>query len=86
VKIAWDENAWTDYLWWQTQDKKIAKRINALIQDIQRNGYEGIGKPEALRYNWQGYWSRRITDEHRLIYKVIDGEMLIASCRYHYGR
>lgn len=86
MRISWDQHAWDDYLWWQTQDKKIPKRINALIQDIQRNGYEGIGKPEALRYDWQGYWSRRITDEHRLIYRIVDDQMYIAACRYHYGR
>ena len=64
--LVWDENAWEDYLWWQSQDRKVLKRINLLLKDIQRNGNEGIGKPEALKHDFAGYWSRRITDEHRL--------------------
>ena len=84
MKLVWDENAWSDYLWWQAQDRKILKRINLLIADIARNGNEGIGKPEPLKHDFQGYWSRRITDEHRLVYKVIDEEVRIAMCRYHY--
>ncbi len=72
--------------WWQQQDRKVLKRINTLITDIQRNGNEGIGKPEPLKHGFQGYWSRRITDEHRLVYKVIDDEIRIAACRYHYER
>lgn len=83
--LVWDENAWEDYLWWQAQDRKILKRINALLVDIQRNGNEGIGKPEALKHNFAGYWSRRITDEHRLMYKIASDEVRIAACRYHYG-
>jgi len=86
VKLIFDESAWEDYLWWQRQDRKILKRINTLIADVARNGNEGIGKPEPLKYGLSGYWSRRITDEHRLVYKVADGEIRIASCRYHYGR
>ena len=70
---------------WQQQDRKILKRINLLLQDITRNGNEGIGKPEPLKYDFAGYWSRRITDEHRLVYKVTDTEVRIATCRYHYG-
>lgn len=85
MRLVWSESAWEEYLWWQRQDRKILKRINLLIQDITRNGNEGIGKPEALRYDFAGYWSRRITVEHRLVYKVTRDEVLIATCRYHYG-
>ncbi|PRX99438.1 Txe/YoeB family addiction module toxin [Allonocardiopsis opalescens] len=86
MKLVWAESAWEDYVWWQGQDRKILKRINILIKEIVRNGNEGIGKPEPLRHGFQGYWSRRITGEHRLVYKVIDGEIRIAACRYHYGK
>jgi len=86
VKLVWDEAAWDDYIWWQQQDRKALKRINALIADIQRNRNDGIGKPEPLKHGFQGYWSRRITDEHRLVYKIIQGEIRIAACRYHYDR
>jgi toxin YoeB len=79
------DQAWEDYLYWQANDKKILKRINLLIKDISRNPFEGIGDPEPLKYNWSGYWSRRITLEHRLVYKVVDNEIRIAQCRYHYG-
>jgi toxin YoeB len=85
VKLSWDESAWDDYLWWQAQDRKLLRRINALIEDIQRNGNEGIGKPEPLKHGFRGYWSRRITEEHRLIYRVDKDEIRIAACRYHYG-
>ena len=84
--LVWDENAWEDYLWWQAQDRKVLKRINVLPQDICRNGNAGIGKPGALKHDFAGYWSRRITDEHRLVHKVVDDEVRIAACRYHYGR
>lgn len=84
MKLTWDERAWEDYLYWQTQDRKVLRRINALLRDIQRSGNEGIGKPEALKHGFQGFWSRRITDEHRLVYKVTETETLIAQCRYHY--
>ena len=84
MKIVWDENAWEDYHWWQQQDRKVLKRINTLIKDIARNGHEGIGKPEAFKHDWSGFWSRRITDEHRLIYAITDTSILIAACRYHY--
>ena len=80
----WSDHAWEDYLYWQTQDKKILKRINQLIKDIDRNGYEGIGKPEPLKYELQGYWSRRIDDEHRLVYRIVDNNIEIVSCRLHY--
>ena len=85
VLLVWDENAWEDYLWWQRQDRQVLKRINLLLTDITRNGNEGIGKPEALKHNFAGYWSRRITDEHRLVYKITGDEIRIAACRYHYG-
>lgn len=84
--LVWDERAWEDYLWWQTEDRKTLKRINSLIKDIARNGNEGIGKPEALKHGLAGYWSRRITAEHRLVYKIVGNEIHIAACRYHYGR
>lgn len=86
MKLVWHETAWADYVWWQAQDRKILKRINALLLDITRNRNEGIGKPEPLRHDFHGYWSRRISDEHRLIYRVVEDEVRIASCRYHYGR
>ena len=78
------ETAWEDYLYWQKNDKKILKRINLLIKDISRNPYEGLGDPEPLKYNWSGYYSRRITLEHRIVYKVVENEIKIAQCRYHY--
>ncbi|WP_200307434.1 Txe/YoeB family addiction module toxin [Streptomyces adelaidensis] len=84
MKITFSSRAWEDYLWWQLQDRKILKRINTLIADIARNGNEGIGKPELLKDGFQGYWSRRINDEHRLIYKAPEDSVLIAQCRYHY--
>lgn len=77
-------HAWEDYLFWQTTDKKILKRINALIKEIQRTPYEGIGKPEPLKHGLSGFWSRRITDEHRIVYKVDDQTLIIAQLRYHY--
>ena len=86
MKIVFSARAWDDYLWWQRQDRKLLKRINQLIQDVVRNGNEGIGKPESLKHGFQGYWSRRINDEHRLVYKVVDDEVRIAACRYHYER
>jgi toxin YoeB len=84
MKITFSSRAWEDYLWWQLQDRKILKRINTLIADIARNGNEGIGKPEPLKHGFQGYWSRRINDEHRLIYKATEDAVLVAHCRYHY--
>ena len=81
----WFYEAWDDYLYWQTQDKKILKRINQLVQDIERNGYDGIGKPEPLKGNLSGWWSRRIDDSHRLVYRVKDDKIEIAQCRSHYG-
>ncbi|MBC2703604.1 Txe/YoeB family addiction module toxin [Desulfobacula sp.] len=84
MKLLFSENAWSDYLFWQKTDKKILKRINKLIKDIQRNKYEGLGKPEALKHNLSGYWSRRITNEHRIVYKIENDSILIAQLRYHY--
>lgn len=85
MQFIWDEHAWEDYLWWQAQDRRMLKRINALLADVARHGNIGIGKPEPLKYDFQGYWSRRISDEHRLIYRVTDDSVFIAACRYHYG-
>lgn len=85
-RLVWDPHAWEDYVWWQVHDRKVVKRINLLLDDAMRNGNEGLGKPEPLRYDFAGYWSRRITEEHRLVYRVTDTEVLLASCRYHYGR
>lgn len=85
MRFIWNEDAWADHEWWQSQDRKILKRINALLRDIAGNGNEGIGKPEPLKHGFHGYWSRRITDEHRLIYRVDGQELRVASCRYHYG-
>ena len=82
--ITFTENVWEDYFYWQSIDKKIAKKINRIIKDIQRNPFDGIGKPEALKYDLCGYWSRRIDHEHRLIYQVKDDGILIAKCRFHY--
>lgn len=86
MKLIWDEAAWEDYLWWQANDRRVLKRVNTLLRDIVRNGNEGIGRPEPLRYDCAGYGSRRITYEHRLVYKVGQDRVKIAGCRYHYGR
>lgn len=84
MKFIFVEESWEDYLYWQKNDKNKLKRINELLKDISRNPYHGIGKPEPLKYKYSGFWSRRIDDEHRLIYQVKDEEVLIAKCRYHY--
>ena len=81
----WQEEAWEDYIYWQTQDKKTLKRINQLLQDIDRNRYTGIGKPEPLKGNHTGWWSRRIDDINRLVYRINSGQIEIAQCRSHYG-
>ncbi len=86
MKLVFSEHAWEDYLHGQSTDKKAIKRIHLLIKDIQRSPFEGIGKPELLKHALSGYWSRRITDEHRFVYKVANDELLIAQLRYHYGR
>jgi toxin YoeB len=84
MKIILSEKAWNDYLYWQNTDDKIFKKINKLIKDILRTPYKGIGKPEPLRHELSGYWSRRIDQEHRLVYKVKDEALEISACRYHY--
>jgi toxin YoeB len=84
VKLQFSENAWEDYLYWQGTDKSILKRINVLIKDIQRSPFEGIGKPEPLKHALSGFWSRRINDEHRIVYRVDADVMFIAQLRYHY--
>jgi toxin YoeB len=84
MKIIFHKNGWEDYLYWQKNDKKVLNRINLLIKDIKRNGNEGIGKPEALKFDFQGFWSRRINHEHRLVYTISDNEIHILNCRYHY--
>lgn len=84
MEIVWQENAWEDYLYWQKTDKHKIKRINELIRDCQRNKFEGIGKPEPLKENLAGFWSRRIDNEHRLVYKISDNRLHIIQCRFHY--
>ena len=84
MTLTFSSKAWEEYLYWQKTDKAILKRINTLIKDITRDPFEGIGKPEALKYSLSGYWSRHITDEHRLVYRIIDESLLIAQLRYHY--
>lgn len=84
MKLIFSENAWEDYLYWQKVDKKTLKRINLLIKDIQRNKYEGIGKPEPLKHNLTGWWSRRIDDTNRIVYRVEQEQIQIAQLRYHY--
>ena len=86
MKITFSKNAWEDYVYWQTEDKKHLKKINALIKDIQRTPYEGIGKPEPLKFDLTGYWSRRIDLEHRLVYQVDGSDILIYGCRFHYDK
>ena len=79
------KNGWDDYVYWQTKDKKTLRKINQLIEDIARNGNEGVGKPEALSGNLAGFWSRRINDKDRLIYKIDKENIYVLACRYHYG-
>ena len=80
----WSDEAWEDYLYWQTEDRKTLKRINKLLQDIDRNGYDGIGKPEPLKHDYQGFWSRRIDGINRLVYRIENGQIEIAQCGLHY--
>jgi toxin YoeB len=80
----WTDEAWEDYLYWQIQDKKTLKRINQLIKDIESNGNDGIGKPEPLKYDLTGWWSRRIDDTNRLIYRIENSKIIISHCRTHY--
>ncbi|ERT38911.1 Txe/YoeB family addiction module toxin [Fusobacterium nucleatum] len=84
MKIIWDDEAWKEYVEWQTIDRKIVKKINELIKDIQRNGNEGIGKPEPLQHELSGYWSRRIDYKNRLVYKISDTQITIVACANHY--
>jgi len=82
--IGFRQQAWADYQYWQQTDKRTLKRINALIKDIQRSPFSGIGKPEPLKHHLRGFWSRRIDDEHRLVYTLVDDDLIIVQCRYHY--
>jgi toxin YoeB len=84
MRLVFSEYAWDDYLYWQRVDRKLLKRINALIQDIQRSPFQGIGKPEPLKHALSGYWSRRINDEHRIVYKIENDSLFIAQLRHHY--
>ena len=84
MKIIFSSHAWEDYLYWQQTDKKTLKRINKLMREIRRSPFKGIGKPERLRHGLSGYWSRRINDEHRIVYKITEDALLIAQLRYHY--
>ena len=86
MNITFSKNAWEDYTSWLTEDKKMLKKINDLIKDIQRTPFEGRGKPEPLKYELSGYWSRRIDREHRLVYQVSGSEILVYSCKYHYDK
>ncbi|MEI9904086.1 MAG: Txe/YoeB family addiction module toxin [Asticcacaulis sp.] len=84
MRLAFDEDGWDDYLYWQSTDKTQLKRLNILIKEVLRHPFEGIGQPEPLRHERSGYWSRRIDQEHRLVYKVTADEIIIAQCRFHY--
>jgi toxin YoeB len=86
VRLIFTESAWSDYQWFQERDRQLLKRINALIKDVVRSPFEGIGKPEALKADLSGFWSRRINEEHRLVYTIKEGEVVIVACRYHYGK
>jgi len=81
---SFSDNAWEEYIYWQTHDKKTLKRINAILKDIDRSPYKGIGKPEPLKENWSGFWSRRIDDVNRIVYKVENGQLVIVQCGSHY--
>jgi len=84
--LAWTKEAWRDYIYWQGQDKKTLRRINKLILETQRTPFEGIGKPEPLKENLSGLWSRRIDDSNRLVYVIDDNQLTVISCRYHYEK
>lgn len=84
MKLVFSEQAWEDYLYWQKTDRKTVQRINTLVKEITRTPHEGIGKPEPLKHALSGYWSRRINDEHRIVYKIADDSLFIAQLRYHY--
>ncbi len=84
--LAWTDEAWSDYIYWQGQDKKTLKRINQLIENVKRSPFEGIGRPEPLKENLSGFWSRRIDDTHRLIYVITTSHITVIACRYHYAK
>lgn len=84
MKISFQDDGWSDYLYWQNNDKKILKRINSLVKEIIRDPYSGIGKPEPLKHSLSGYWSRRINDKHRIVYTVKDKQLIIIQCKNHY--
>lgn len=84
MRIMWFEDAWNDYLYWQTQDKKTLRKINTLLKDIQRNPFIGIGEPEPLRSTFSGWWSRRIDEKNRIVYKIEDSQVIVAQCKGHY--
>ncbi|RLA70921.1 MAG: Txe/YoeB family addiction module toxin [Epsilonproteobacteria bacterium] len=84
MNLTWTDESWDEYLYWQTHDKKVLKRINLLVKDLKRDPFDGLGKPEPLKYELAGCWSRRITDEHRIVYEVMDNSIVIISCRFHY--
>ena len=86
MKLAFTESTWEDYIWFQENNYKLLKRINALIKDTERSPFKGIGKPEPLKANLSGYWSRKINSEHRLVYGVSKTELVVISCRYHYHK
>ncbi len=86
MKLVFTESAWQDYLWFQEKDRKLLKRINLLIKDAMRTPFEGLGKPERLKADLSGYWSRRINSEHRLVYGVTETGLVIISCRFHYSK
>jgi toxin YoeB len=86
VRLIFSKDAWEDYLYWQANDKIILEKVNILIKDIMRQPYSGLGKPEKLSRNLSGWWSRRITQEHRIVYKLAEGDILISQLRYHYGK
>lgn len=86
MRLVFTPDAWEDYLWYQDHDRKLLKRVNLLIQETLRTPFEGIGKPEPLKANLTGHWSRRITDEHRLVYSATKAELTIIACRYHYRK
>jgi len=86
MKLVFTEASWKDYLWWQDNNRKLLKRVNDLVKDIRRNPFDGVGKPDPLKSDFSGYWSRRIDSEHRLVYAVSETEIVIISCRYHYRK
>ncbi|MEB3230860.1 MAG: Txe/YoeB family addiction module toxin [Leptolyngbyaceae bacterium] len=84
MKLTFTESGWEDYLWFQATDKKLLKKINTLLQDVKRSPFDGLGKPEPLKANLSGYWSRRINSEHRLVYEIKDDSIIVVACRFHY--